>query len=150
MADILKLALEEPCSKIFAVEISCSLLTISSVTKTHKRIKMCLYWHVHRCTICWKIIRNGKWKIFEADISNYNCQPSWILKILLKSELPVTSLSDFLLSKYILKGYYCKSIASKRWVLDNLIFFLVLPFSAARMVKIGPKGPYNPGFFSFT
>ena len=43
-------------------------------------------------------------KIFEADISNYNCQPSWILKILLKSELPVTSLSDFLLSKYILKG----------------------------------------------
>ena len=33
-----------------------------------------------------------------------NCQPSWILKILLKSELPVTSLPDFLLSKYIHRG----------------------------------------------
>ena len=37
---------------------------------------------------------------------------TWILKILLKSELPVTNLSDFLLSKYILEGQYCESIAS--------------------------------------
>ena len=37
-------------------------------------------------------------KIFEADLTSYNCQPAWILKILLKNELPVTSLSDFLLS----------------------------------------------------
>ena len=71
--------------------MSCSLLTILSVTKIHKRIKMCLYWHVHSCTIGLKIIRNGIWKIYEADISNYNCQPSWILKIILKSELPVTT-----------------------------------------------------------
>ena len=41
------------------------------VTKTHKRIKMCLYWHIHSCTICLRIIENGKWKIFIADISNY-------------------------------------------------------------------------------
>ena len=43
-------------------------------------------------------------KIFEADMSNYNCKPSCILKILLKSELYVISLSDFLLSKYIRSG----------------------------------------------
>ena len=28
-------------------------------------------------------------KKIYADISNYNCQSSWILKILLKSALPV-------------------------------------------------------------
>ena len=61
VADILKLALEESCgTNFFAVDISCSLLTILSVTKTHKRIKMCLYWHVHSCNICLKIIKNGK------------------------------------------------------------------------------------------
>ena len=48
-------------------------------------------------------------KNFEAD-NNY--QVSWIFQILLKSELPVNTLSDFLLSKYILRGLYCKSIAS--------------------------------------
>ena len=37
--------------KIIAVDVSCSLLTISSVAKTNKGIKMCLYWHVHNCTM---------------------------------------------------------------------------------------------------
>ena len=37
-ADILKLTLEEPCNtKHFAVDISCSLLTILYVTKTHPK-----------------------------------------------------------------------------------------------------------------
>ena len=43
-------------------------------------------------------------KKIEAGITNYNCQPSWNLKIVLKSELPVTNLLDFLVSKYIVWG----------------------------------------------
>ena len=88
--------------KLFTVDISYSLLTILSGTNTHKIIKMCLYRYVHSCIICYKILELKK-KI-EAGISNYNCQPSWILKIVLKNELPVTSLSDFLLAIYMARG----------------------------------------------
>ena len=99
------------------------------------------------CTICFKIIRNGKWNIFVADISNQNCQPSWILKISLTRKLPVSSLSDFLLPKYMIRSEYCK-IYSKLKLGSGQHYFLLLPFSEAGFYKIAPKGTYNH-FFIF-
>ena len=108
--------------KLFAVDISCSLLTISCVTKTHKRFWRCLFRYVFSRTICFKIIRNGKWKMLVAEISDRNSSHLEFWMFYRKVSYLCLVFQDFQPSKQIFRGKYCKSIASLIWVQENDIF----------------------------
>ena len=62
--------------KILAEKYFCTMLPISFRTNTHKRIRSCVFWCVHTCANCFKIVDNTTQSIIIAKISDHNWKPS--------------------------------------------------------------------------